>query len=142
MIDKKAFGKKLKLTILIILLLIVWFIIIQIFSANKYVALVKVVEGESKVGINPLADKLDFGDLSRNSQAKRFIKLTNQGQFRVFVMSFQFGEISELLEVNKNFFTILPTESQQIEYKINIPPSAPVKTYKGYVWLFKIPIFF
>src|SRR3989344_5254653 len=68
-----------KLIALIIVSVIIWFLAVQMVAADKYSAVVNVIEGENKVGVNPLADKLDFGDLSRDNGASRFITLKNPG---------------------------------------------------------------
>lgn len=131
---------KLNKAILIISLFILWLLAVQLLTADRYLAVANVVKEEGKVGINPLGYNLDFGDLSRNTSAKRLIKLNNRGRFRVFIAGFRLGEISELMEVNKNFFILLPGQSEEIEYTIKIPPSAPIKLYKGYAIIVKIPL--
>ncbi len=134
------FQKRTKTIIIVILAFFLWFLLVQLFNADKHLAIVNVIEGEGKVGLNPLPINLDFGDLSRNTSAKRLIKLENKGRFRVFVVGFKVGEISDLIETNTNFFVMSPGTSQEIEYTIMIPPSAPIKMYKGYIWILKIPI--
>lgn len=128
--------KKILTIILAILLLIV---VIQIVNAAKYRMVVNVVEGENVMGINPLADKLDFGDLSRNNGMTRYVTFKSAGGTPVYIMAFKLGEISDLVKIDKNFFTLNPGEEVKMAFEIQIPPSAEIRQYSGWVWIFRIP---
>jgi len=114
-------------------------IIIQIINAAKYSMVVNVVEGENIMGINPLAEMLDFGDLSRENGMTRFVTFKSSGGTPVYIAAFQFGEISDLVKIDKNFFTLNPSEEAKMAFEIKIPPSAEVRQYSGWVWIFRIP---
>ncbi|MBU1993054.1 hypothetical protein KKG51_05165, partial [Patescibacteria group bacterium] len=119
----------------IILLLIV----VQIVNAAKYKMVVNVVEGENVMGINPLADKLDFGDLSRNNGMTRYVAMNNGGGMPIYVIAWKFGGISDLVNLNKNYFILNPGEEVKLAFQIHIPPSAETKKYSGWTIIFRIP---
>ena len=132
----KAFFKTVLITIVAIFGL---FAVVQIVSAEKYQAVVKVVEEEGTVGINPLADKLDFGDLSSGSSAVRYVSLENNGGFRIRILILKFGGISDLIKVSRNNFVLKPGEGEKLEFQLRMPPSATAESYSGWVYIFKIP---
>ena len=137
-----------KLIGLIVVLVIIWLIAVQVMAADRYQAVVVVVEGENKVGINPTTERLDFGDLSRDNGSSRFINLTaSQNCFlclggEKYIMIWKFGEISELMKVDKNNFVLKPGEDQRVEFSVYAPVSAPYKEYTGKVWVIKWPKIF
>jgi hypothetical protein len=131
-----------KKILIIILAVIVLFVIIQIINAAKYKMIVNVVEGENVMGVNPTAEKLDFGDLSRNNGMTRYVTLNNGGKGSIYVMILKWGEISELIKLDKNNFTLKSGEESKISFEINIPPSAPIKKYSGWTWVFRLPKIF
>ena len=114
-------------------------IVIQIVNAAKYSMVVNVVEGENIMGINPLAERLDFGDLSRENGMTRYVTFKSSGGTPVYIAAFQFGEIAELIKIDRNFFTLNPGEEIKMAFEIKIPPSAEIKQYSGWVWIFRIP---
>lgn len=114
-------------------------IVIQLVNAAKYSMVINVVEGENIMGINPLADRLDFGDLSRNNGMTRYVTFKSSGGTSVYIMAFKFGDISDLVKIDKNFFTLNPGEEVRMAFEIQIPPSAEIKQYSGWVWIFRIP---
>lgn len=119
--------------------IIVLLIVVQIVNAAKYKMVVNVVGGENVMGINPLTDKLDFGDLSKNNGMTRYVQLKNGGGISTYVIVWKSGEISDLVKVSKNLFTLKPGEEVKLAFEINIPPSAEVKKYSGRTWIFRIP---
>lgn len=131
--------KKILLVIVIIILLVV---IIQIVNAAKYKMVVNVVEGENIMGINPLADKLDFGDLSRNNGMTRYVTMKSGGTTATYVMVWKWGSISDLVKLNKNYFVLQPGEEVQLAFELQVPPSAEFKKYSGYTWIFRLPKLF
>jgi hypothetical protein len=132
---------KIKKILIIIGVILVALVAIQIINATKYKIVVNVVEGENIMGINPLADKLDFGDLSRNNGMTRYVTLKSGGNLSTYIVVWKFGEISHLVKLNKNFFTLEPGEEVKLAFEINIPPSAEIKKYSGGVWIFRLPKF-
>lgn len=128
-----------KKAIYIILGVIFFIIIVQIAVADKYSAQVLVIEGEKKVGVNPTVEKLDFGDLSADTTATRYVTLNASG-INTYIYVWKFGSISELIKLNKNNFTIKKGQEEKLEFSLYMPPSAPIdKKFSGYVWIFKVP---
>lgn len=128
--------------LLVILIIIVVVVAVQIINAAKYKMVVNVVEGENVMGVNPLTESLDFGDLSRNNGMTRYVTMTNGGRLSMFVIVWKFGSISDLIKIDKNFFTLSSEEEAKIAFTIDIPPSAEIKQYKGSVWIFRLPKIF
>ncbi len=103
---------------------------------------VNVVEGEDIVGVNPTAEKLDFGDLSRSNGMTRYVTLQSAGSMPSYIIIWKFGAISSLVTVEKNYFVLEPQKELKIAFTITIPPSAETKHYNGQVILFKLPKIF
>lgn len=131
-----------KIILIIIAGIILLAAVIQFVNAAKYKMVVNVVEGENVMGINPLADKLDFGDLSRNNGMTRYVTLKSSGGVPTYIAIFKIGEISDLVKVDKNFFTLKPGEEVKLAFEIHIPPSAEIKKYSGWTIIFRLPKFF
>ena len=128
-----------KKIIIAICVIIVVFVVVQVVNAAKYKMLVNVKEGENIMGVNPLTESLDFGDLSRNNGMTRYVNLKSGGKTPVYVAVFNMGEISDLVKIDKNFFTLKGGEEVKLAYEISIPPSAEVKKYSGYTVIFRLP---
>lgn len=136
-------NKKPKITLKRIIWLIAavlaFIVIVQITVADKYSAQVLVIEGEKKVGVNPTDEKLDFGDLSADTSATRYVTL-NAGGIGTYVYVLKFGSIAELVKLSENNFTMKKGDEKKLEFTVYMPPSAPVgEKYTGYVWIFKTP---
>ena len=107
--------------------------------ADKYKAQVLVIEGEKKVGVNPTEESLDFGDLSADTSATRYIKL-NAGGMSTFIYVLKFGSIAELIDISENGFTLNKGDEKKLEFSLYMPSSAPIgEKYTGRVWIFKVP---
>ena len=128
-----------KKILLIILAIIALVLVVQFVNAGKYRMIVNVVAGDNVVGINPLADNLDFGDLSRNNGMTRYVSMKNNGKMEIRVMAIKFGEISDLVRLDKNNFILKPGEEVKLAFEIKIPPSAQTKKYTGWAIVFRIP---
>lgn len=135
----KIWPKK-KLIGYIALLLFVMFVAVQFFNAARYEALVQVIN-QDKIGVNPTDQRLDFGDLPRDKEAVRVVKLENNSPYKVksFIIVWKFGELAELMKVNRNNFTLKPGERTELEFTVHIPNSSEFRYYKGRVWVFQIP---
>ena len=133
---------KAKKILIIIVVIIALILVVQIVNAAKYKMVVNVVEGENVMGVNPLADKLDFGDLSRNNGMTRYVTMKSGGGISTYVIVWKFGEISDLVNSNKGSFTLKPGEETKLAFEIKIPPSAEIKKYSGWVWIFRLPKLF
>jgi hypothetical protein len=131
-------GKKIMWGIIAFIVII---LAVQIAVAEKYKAQVQVIEGEKKVGVNPTAEMLDFGDLSADTSATRIVSM-KAGGMDTFVHIAKIGGISDLIKPSENNFTMKSGDEKKIEFAMYMPKSAPVgKWYKGYVFIFKIPRF-
>ena len=142
---EKTAGRPLKKRdkILIWALVIVFaFVFYVVLDANKYKAMVRVIEGAGKVGVNPTTESLDFGDLSRGTSAVRRVDLQNGTFMPVYVMIWKMGSISDLIDIDQNNFRLAPNSGTKIEFATYIPASAEIDgNYTGRVFLFKIPTF-
>jgi len=130
---------KTKKIFIVIGIIILIFLLSQIVNAAKYKMIVNVVEGENVMGINPTDERLDFGDLSRNNGMTRFVNFANDGRFDTYVAAFKFGEISDLIKIHDNFFTLESGNEVKIPFEISIPNSAEFKQYSGYTIIFRLP---
>ena len=135
-IVKKWSWKKIALWLVVVLVGIL--LVIQYINATKYQSLVQVIN-EDRIGVNPTGDALDFGDLPHNKSAIRSVTLESQGNTGAFVMVWKFGDISDLVKVDKNYFTLKPHTTEKLEFNINIPNSAEYRYYRGKVMIFQIP---
>jgi hypothetical protein len=140
--EKKKKLSKAKIILIIIALVIIWFIAVQLIAAEKYDMVVNIKEEENIMGINPLADKLDFGDLSRNLGSSRIVTLKNDSGSDRYILIWMRGEISDMVELNKNNFTLKSGEEVKLEFRVQVPPSAEVKIYEGKASIFKWPKLF
>jgi hypothetical protein len=142
---EKTAGRSLKVSDKIIggiLILAFLFLFYVVLDANKYSATLRVIEGQGKVGVNPLATSLDFGDLSRGTSAVRKVDLSNGTAMPMYVSIVKTGSFSDLVTVSENNFKLLPGTTKKIEFAAYVPASAEInKIYNGRVYLFKIPTF-
>jgi hypothetical protein len=130
---------KKKIILWVIAGLLALFLAVQIINTAKYSMVVQVVEGENVAGLNPTTERLDFGDLSRNNRLTRHVAMRNSGSIPTFVIVWKFGELAELVEVNKNFFTLQPGQETRLSFELFIPSSAEFRKYSGWVWIFRLP---
>lgn len=133
------FSDKLMLGILIVFFLFIFYIVLD---ANKYPALVHVIEGQGAVGVNPTSKALDFGDLSRGSSAVRRVKIENKTFMPMYIAAFKVGSIADLVKIDNNFYRMGAHAEDKMEFTLYMPASAVVdQDYTGRVFLFKIPTF-
>ena len=122
-----------------IVALIVMVAAVQVAVADKYEAQVLVIEGEGKVGVNPTAERLDFGDLSGDTSAVRYVTL-QAGGMDTYIAVWKFGSIAELIKLSENNFTMKKGDEKKLEFSVYMPLSAPVgEKYTGHIWIFKVP---
>lgn len=127
--------------ILAVLLLVFLFAFYVTLDANKYRALVRVVAGEGRIGVNPTDEALDFGDLSRGASAVRRVAIENGLPLSLYVFAVRTGSIRTLIKLDKNYFKLPPRSSDKIEFSVYMPASAEIdRVYDGRVYLFKIPM--
>ena len=133
-------GKILKVVALFILLIFIWVGVVQYLAADRYNTLVKVqTEGEG-VGVNPTTEELDFGDLPKGDNLMRFITIENNGEMDIYVKIVKTGNISDLIEINRNNFVLSSGDSAKIEFLLEMPISANKEKYEGKVIIFKYVI--
>ncbi len=126
--------------ILAVLLLVFLFAFYVTLDANKYKALVRVVAGSDKVGVNPTDQALDFGDLSRGTSAVRRVAIENGTSLPLYIFAVRTGDIRTLIKLDKNYFRLAPRSSDKIEFSLYMPASAEIdREYSGRIYLFKVP---
>jgi len=135
---KKPISVAKKILYLVAGILIV-FIAVQFINAAKYTMVVNVVDGKNVMGVNPLTDNLDFGDLSRENGMARYVTMKSSGNMPVYVSVWKFGDISDLVKVNKDSFILKPGQEEKLSFEIQIPVSAKTQKYSGSVWIFRLP---
>ncbi|RJR31305.1 hypothetical protein C4569_02580 [Candidatus Parcubacteria bacterium] len=123
------------------LFILLWLTALLVFAADKYDIMVNVKAGNNVVGVNPLTNDFDFGDLSTNLRATRYMTLENKSENKRYIAIFKTGEIGQMVEISNNFFDLAPAESKKIELNLYIPPSARNKAYRGKIVVVKLPIF-
>src|SRR3989304_6855723 len=83
----------------IVCAILVLFLFYVTLDANKYQTVVRVVEGEGRVGVNPTTERLDFGDLSRGTSAVRTVTIKNGTIMPMYVVMVKTGKIADLVEI-------------------------------------------
>jgi len=122
---------------IVILILVV--VAVQVLIADKYKATVLVIEGEKKVGVNPTSESLDFGDLSKDTSASRFVTLKSGGG-DTYIWVMKFGSLSDLIKIDDNKFVLSAGQEKKVEFSVYMPASAKIgERMNGSVWIFKIP---
>ncbi len=116
---KIALWKKI---VWVVVALIVVVAAVQVVNAAKYKMVVNVKDGQNIMGVNPLADKLDFGDLSRNNGMTRYVSLKSSGSIKTYISVLKFGGISDLVKLDRNNFMLKPGEEAKLAFTIQIPP--------------------
>ena len=140
---KKMTPKKfIKCIILFIIFLIAWFAIVQYMAADKYEAVVKVMEEGGKIGVNPMTERLDYGDLPKGNASTRFVTIENNGKMDIYVAVVKYGGIAELIKISRNNFVLDPGEKEKLEFLLEMPISANKEEYTGKVIIFKLPKLF
>lgn len=136
--DLKLWEKAVSVACVILVL----FLFYVALDANKYQAVVRVVEGEGRVGVNPTTERLDFGDLSRGTSAVRTVTIKNGTIMPMYVVMVKTGNIADLVDIDANYFKISRGGEKSIELQTYVPASAVIDvTYGGRVYVFKIPTF-
>ncbi len=137
--SKVDIGKYLKYAGYVTIALVVWLLAVQVFAADNFYAVVHSVKTADKVGVNPTATALDFGDMSPNTAAKRYVDVENKSNSAKFVHVTMIGGIRNLITLSKNNFDLAPGAKERLEFLLTMPPSADKEHYKGRVLVFKWP---
>ena len=139
---KMTLKKFLKMTVLFIVFLVAWFAVVQYMAADKYEAVVKVMEEGGKIGVNPMTERLDYGDLPKGNTSTRFVTIENNGKMGIYVAVVKYGGIAELIKISRNNFVLDPGEKEKLELLLEMPISANKEGYEGKVVIFKLPKLF
>lgn len=93
------------------------------------------------IGINPLTDRIDFGDIPQGQEVGRALILENAGTVPNQVNVFIIGSIGDLVKVQPGSLTIEPGETKEVKFRLTMPASAPVeKKYTGKVFILRLPL--
>lgn len=134
-IERMPTGKLIALALLLSLVLTVS---VEIAAAQRYHVAVRVTEGGA-LGINPLDDSLDFGDMPRGTGQTRFVTLTNGGDRPAYIVVLALGSARSLIKIDRTRFQLKGGETVQLGFEMKVPPSARVKGYSGTVHIFRFP---
>lgn len=113
-------------------------LLVEFVAADKYRAVVNVTESGA-MGINPLDDALDFGDIPKGAGQTRFITLANEGEQSAYILVWTIGGISDMIDVDRRRFVLEGRQTAQVAFKLKIPPSASARTYNGIVMILRLP---
>jgi hypothetical protein len=83
---------------------------------------------------------LDFGDLSQGTTAVRRVTVSNNTVVPHTFVVMKVGKIADLIDIDKNNFTLTKGQQETIELSAYIPASAEIdEIYTGRVYVFKVP---
>lgn len=111
---------------------------VEIAAAQWYRVTVQVV-ADGTLGINPLDDALDFGDMPPGTGQTRFVTLANDSGRPAYIMVLTIGGVGQLIDVDRSRFVLEGGQTAQVGLKLRVPPSAPLKGYSGAVAIFRLP---
>ena len=132
-------GKKILIGLVVVVYLFVLYIVVD---ANKYKAMVRVIDGAGQVGVNPTSESLDFGDISLGMSARRKVNIANNTFMPMRILIWKTGTIKNIMDVSEQSLRLDPHIDTEIEFTTYIPASAVIdQNYEGRVYIFKIPTF-
>ena len=110
-------------------------------STTVYSSRVIVKPAGDPIGINPLDDRVDFGDVPQGAAISKTLVFNNEGtvpnQVRIIVM----GGIADLVKVEVKTFTLQPGEEKSVKFELVMPPSAtPEDQFSGRVIVVRFPL--
>lgn len=109
-------------------------------SVTRYRTQVIVAAAGAPLGINPLEDRIDFGDIPVGQEVTKTLILENLGSVDNYIAIFLIGGIGDLVKVEPNFFTLVSGEKKDVRFRLAMPDSAPVdKRFSGRVLVFRLP---
>ena len=93
------------------------------------------------IEINPLADRVDFGDVPQVSSIAKTLTFNNEGtvpnQVRIFII----GGVGQFVKVGENSFRLEPGEKKSVKFELIMPPSAtPEDKFTGRVIVVRFPL--
>jgi len=137
--EKIGMGKKILIGLVVVVYLFVLYIVVD---ANKYKAMVRVIDGAGQVGVNPTSESLDFGDISLGMSARRKVNIANNTFMPMRILIWKTGTIKNIMDVSEQSLRLDPHIDTEIEFTTYIPASAVIdQNYEGRVYIFKIPTF-
>lgn len=121
----------------VVLLLVVTFL----FQATTiYDSQVIAKEAGSAIGINPLGDRIDFGDIPQGATIGKTLILENAGTVPNQVNIFVIGNIGDLVDIVPSSVTLGAGEKAEVDFELTMPVSAtPEKKYTGKVFVLRLP---
>jgi len=97
-------------------------------------------EAGSAIGINPLGDRIDFGDIPQGAAVSKTLILENRGVVPNQIVIFIVGSIGDLVRVEPGSLTLEGGETKEVRFRLTMPVSAPVeKKYSGKVFVLRLP---
>ena len=114
-------------------------VLIELAYADKFAMQVNVIKSANKIGINPLTDSLDFGDIYPGGKVKRYITVKNDGPRSTLMVVWVTGTAGEMVTANDSYLTLEPGKKRRLTFLIKVPASASFQTYQGRVWLIRLP---
>jgi len=97
-------------------------------------------EAGSAIGINPLGDRIDFGDIPQGAAVTKTLILENQGTIPNRIVIFIIGGIGDLVKVEPGSLTVEPGETKEVDFELTMPASAtPERKYSGRAFVLRLP---
>ncbi|MBI4328844.1 MAG: hypothetical protein HY685_03150, partial [Chloroflexi bacterium] len=110
-------------------------------STIIYPSQVVVKEAGSAIGINPLEDRVDFGDVPQGAGVSKTIIFENEGTIANRMVIMVIGGIGDLVQTDPSSFTLKPGERMEVRMRLLMPESAEVdKVYSGNVVVLRLPL--
>ena len=111
-------------------------------SLTIYGSQVIVAEPGAAIGINPLVDRIDFGDVPVGQEIAKSLNLTNNGGVDNYIAIFVVGGIGDLVSIDPNFFTLKSGDEVEVQFRLIVPPSPPVDSRIWYLPMRRCSILF
>ena len=109
-------------------------------AVTVYATQVVVAGPGAALGINPLQDRIDFGDVPVGQEVTKTLILQNAGGVDNHITIFVMGGIGDLVKAEPKSFTIKGGERMEVQFRLAVPESAPVaKKFSGRVFVLRLP---
>jgi hypothetical protein len=142
LVQKGEFSmKKWQIAVTIVIVILAVAIFFFAHSTNIYSARVVTVEAGGSIGMAPFTDRIDFGDVPQGTSVTKTVSLKNNGNSSNTIKVYVLGSISQLIDVVPGkSFELAAGKSQDIDFKLSMPASAPVgKKFTGRIIILKLP---
>jgi len=129
-----------KLSKIILILLIVFFVLIGATSFIYYythkaeiisISMDLIVEDSNIIGMNADADALHFGTVPKGGGSVRKLDITNKKNYPLSVNISIEGDFADWISISDNNFILQPEESLRVEFETKVPEDAPFRTYNS-----------